>query len=312
MIGLNTLRPTGELAFARAGGRVIIYPGGVGYGVERYVDPTGSDARDGLSWTTPFATIQAAVDASVSGQGDRIYIMPGTYDENVVIEGKDYLSLIGVLPGGYARPDIVPAAGKAISVIASHGVTLQHLRAVSADDDAVHMEGNGFLIDDCVLDGDGNGATDALLRLRGNADDDSYTASEGIVRAVLFRGSGGYGLAFDTGDAPENGVGSTHCLIERCRFLDNTGIDIMALDTGGGTYAVQAAVIRDNTFEGPKNKTTWIDVETNLAATNTGVIAGNFFADDALDSTAVKMIGSGFVFVGNFDTVGVQDGSNFD
>lgn len=261
----------------------------------------------------PFETIEYALTKCESGRGDVIKLAPGTYEENVVIEGIDYVTIEGYEDiGGYGRPDIVPATGIAIDVVTSQGVVLRALRAASADDHVLRCDSNGFKFYDLVLDGDGNGATDAGLLLKGNADDDSYTASEGHVRDVLIRGSGGYGLALDTGDAPGNGVGVTHGLFERIRFIGNTGIDLIALDSGGGTYAVQTSVFRELEFMS-RNKATHLDIETNLGATNTGNLFRQcFFLDDTINTTAIKAAGTGSGFVGCYGLDGVIDGDALD
>lgn len=281
----------------------------VPFGNVWFVDAeNGDDTNSGTSASNAFATIGAAITAA--SPGDTIYVAVGSYAENVVI-AKDYITLIGAFVSGYARPDIVPATGKGLLVQAAQGFVGKHLRVVSTDDDSALNEGNGFWFQDCVFDGDGNAATDCGLRLKGNADDDSFTASEGLIESCLFRGSGGFGIGLDTGDAPTNGVGSTDNVIRGCRFYGNTAEDIMALDTGGGVHATQNLLVEGNHFAS-KNKTTYIDVQTNLAAANSGAIQGNWFAADAITGTEVKMVGSGFTFGGNFSNVGVVDGSGLD
>lgn len=261
-----------------------------------------------------FGTIQAAVNAAQPG--DVIFVQPGEYVENITIT-RDYITIVGAQLGGYGRPDIVAEAGGAALTVSGQGFVAKRCRFVTEDTDAVIQEGNGFVYEDCVFDGGNSEAvTEGLLRLKGNADDDGMTASEGKVIGCLFRGSLGFAIAFDTGDAPGNGVGSTHCEIgPDNRFLDNTGADLQTLDTGTGVYSVQDALIKGNYFEGPKNKATWIDFTTTnggAASDQTGCIAGNYFADDNIDTTAVAIVGTGFTFVGNYDTVGVQDGSGLD
>lgn len=260
-----------------------------------------------------YATIQEAVDAAQ--EGETIFVQPGEYVENITVS-TNYLTIIGAQVGGYGYPDIVAEAGGAALTVEAQGFVAKRCRFVTEDTDAVIQRGNGFKYEDCVFDGGNSEAvTEGLLRLKGKADDDSQTASEGKVINCLFRGSAGFAIAFDTGDAPGNGVGSTHNVIEGCRFIDNTGADLQTLDTGTGTYSVQDTIIRGNYFMEPKNKATWIDFTTangGAAGDQTGCIAGNYFADDNIDTTAVAMVGTGFTFVGNYDTVGVQDGSGLD
>jgi hypothetical protein len=263
--------------------------------------------------TYGYSTIAAAV--ADAREGDTIFVQPGEYVENITVT-TDYITIIGGQVGRYGFPDIVALAGGAALTVSAQGFVAKRCRFVTEDTDAVIQEGNGFVYEDCVFDGGNSEAvTEGLLRLKGNADDDSMTSSEGHIKGCLFRGSAGFAIAFDTGDAPGNGVGSTHCVVTGCRFIDNTGADLQTLDTGTGTYSVQDVLIKDNTFEQPKNKATWIDFTTangGAASDQTGTIAGNYFNDDALDATAVAMVGTGLCFVGNYDTVGVQDGSAFD
>lgn len=298
------MQSTGKVFFVNGGD--VAVPLGV----------VGADGGPG-TYERPFATIQAAIDRCISGRGDVIYVLPGSYVENVVVDEIDYLQIIGVMVSGYARPDIVPTSGKALTVSSSQGFAAKHFRmaAPAADTDLVLQEGNGFIYYDCVFDGDSTqGNAKGLLRLKGNADDDSFTASEGIIKGNLFRGSGGVGIIFDTGAAPGNGVGCTDDIIEENRFYLNDQADIVTQDSGTGTYSVQTTLIRANHFM-TKNKSVYIDFTTangGAASDQTGAINDNIFATDSLTTTNVAMVGTGFTFTGNLDTVGIQDGSGFD
>jgi len=260
-----------------------------------------------------YSTIQAALNAAQ--EGETVFVQPGTYIENLVVT-TDYVTIVGAQVSGYGRPDIVAEAGGPALTVTAQGFVARGCRFVTEDDDAVVQEGNGFRYEDCVFDGGNSEAvTDALVRLKGNADDDSFTASEGVIVGCLFRGSLGFGLLFDTGDAPNNGVGCTDDVVRDCRFYGNTAADIATADTGGGVYSAKNCIIEFNVFAAPKNKATWIDFTTSnggAASDQTGCIAGNYFNDDNIDATAVAMVGTGFCFVGNYDTVGVQDGSGLD
>ena len=48
-----------------------------------YVSPNGSDANNGTSPNTPFATIQAAIDAVGNTSSQTIVIGSGTYNESL-------------------------------------------------------------------------------------------------------------------------------------------------------------------------------------------------------------------------------------
>ena len=254
-----------------------------------------------------YPTIQAAINAAKPG--DVIYVQPGEYDENLVVT-TDYLTIVGAQVGGYGRPDIVPSSGVGLTVTAQGFVCKRVRFAAAASSAAVNQQGNGFAYENCVFDGDGAGTTGLLLK--GNADDDSFTASEGRVVDCLFRGAA-VALAFDTGDAPGNGVGCTHDEVIGCRFIDNTQ-DIVTLDSGTGTYSVQDTVIWGCYFL-DKNKANYIDLTTangGAASDQTGLIANCFFATDSITTTNIAMVGTGFALVGCCDTVGVQDGSGLD
>ena len=285
-------------------------------GVIYYVNnlhTNANDDHDGTDPLYPLETIAAALANVVSGRGDKIEVAPGTYEENLVVT-KDYVTIAASMPGGYARPDIAPTAGIAL-VNRSQGLVCLGLRFVSEDSDTVRIEGNGFKFFDCVFDGSaGQAATEAALRLWCHATDDSYTASEGLFEDCLIRNSNGYGVAFDV-QAALVGVGPTHNVFHRCRFISNVAEDIIALATAAGVYSLQ-----DNLFEGchigmgtSKNKATHIDISTNNGATNTGnVFAGCYINDDTVDGTAYKGAGTGSSLIGCYSLDGVIDGSALD
>lgn len=315
--------PQSTLHSAWAGGSLVVYPGGIGQGVEFYVDSVnGTTGAGGLSWKDAVPTIQAAVDKCTSNQGDRVFIAgaPTAYAENVTITNKHLLSLVGVYAAGWGRPDIVPATGKALAIDNSHGTVLEHLRLSSTNDsDGVTNEGNGFLFNDCVFDGtSAQGATRANLRLVGDATSSSYTASEGLIVNCLIRGSGGIGLAFQHANAP-SGVGVSDVEVRKTRFYGNTGADIatVAGASGGGAGIVSNLLIEKNKFM-TFRKTTYLDMDQASFAggdllLNTGMIAANYFADDAaLNATKIDISGTSMSFVGNFNAIGIVDGSTFE
>ena len=275
----------------------------------------GSDGNSGQDPTQAFATIQRAIDLAGDGRGDTIFVFPGSYEENLIVN-KDYLTITAAMVSGYAKPDIVPTSGLALYNQAAQGMVLQNLRlaAPAEDIDLMRIEGNGYKIINCVLDGDAAQGNDkGLVRLKGNDTDDSYTASEGVIFGCLFRGSGGVGLIFDTAEVAV-GVGETDVLVDSCVFIANDQSDIVTADTGPGLYSVQRSEIFECRFM-TKNKTNYIDLTTSnggAAGDQNGAITGNRFAADAIDATRVAMVGTGFVFNGNYDTVGLVDGSALD
>lgn len=283
-----------------------------------YVDGSqGNDKNDGLTWKSSLATINQAIDNAQSG--DTIYVFPGSYAENVVVD-KDYISIIGAQINGYGRPDVVPTSGKALYVSAAQGFYCWGVRfaAPAADTDLILHEGNGFEYDNCVFDGSATmGAAKGLLRLKGKDTDDSYTASEGIVHNCLFRGAtSAIAVIFDDAAAPGNGVGCSDVTIgPNNKFVGNT-LDVATADTGGaGTvYSIVRGLIVGNQFC-DKNKATYIDLTTSnggAASAQTGAINNNSFDMDTVTTTRIKMVGTGFAGAGNFYTVGVADFSGLD
>lgn len=279
-------------------------------GVARYVDAASTSADgDGKTRGTAFQTVQDAIDAAA--EHDVLFLYPGTYNETLVVT-TDYLTIVGVQTG-YGRPDVTPTIGTPLTVTAQ-GFRCERVR-FAADDgtDAVIQEGNGFLYNDCVFDG-ATDANEAGLRLKGNADDDSFTASEGVVSNCLVRGNA-FGILFDTGAAPTNGVGCTHNVIVGCRFIDNTSPDVATADTGGGVYSAQDNVVRGCSFAEPKNKATWIDFTTSnggAASDQTGTFEDCYFNDDTVDTTAIAIVGTGVGVVGCHSLDGEFDGSGLD
>src|SRR3990167_7836067 len=98
----------------------------------------GSDNHDGLHPQDAVATIQEAIDRAQSG--DIILIFPGTYEENLIIDEKDYITLMGAIKGRYGWPDVNPTTGMALHSIQSQGLVLRQLRLVTDADSDVDGE----------------------------------------------------------------------------------------------------------------------------------------------------------------------------
>lgn len=297
-----------SLGIPLVGAGLISIPNGRG-GLVWFVDTTnGSDGNQGLDPTQPLKTIGQAILKAGNGTGDTIYVFPGTYAEALTVN-KDYLAIIGATMAGYAKPDI--GGGLALTVSAQ-GFMSRHCRYYGVADDTIVQEGNGFLYDDCVFDGDLTASKG--VRLVGSPTSSSLSASEGRIQNCLFRGCA-LGLIFDSAAIGGAGTGSTDNDVLGNRFYGNT-IDIAAAKTGaGGVYSVKTVRVLGNSFE-DKNKTTYIDITTNCdgaAGNQTGAIDGNYFAADAITAgNEVKLTGTGFTFTGNLYTVGIKDGSALD
>jgi hypothetical protein len=289
--------------------------GGLGPGQVFYVDATnGNDGNNGLSPTLtspsigPTRTIAHALGLCVADRGDTVFVFAGSYKENLTVS-KNGVTLAGALPGRYEWPDIEPTTGVPLT-ITGQGVVCARLRVAGTAADCCIQQGNGFTLDNMVFDGDGTAAK-AGLRLLGVAAATSKTASEGFILNSLFRGCA-IGVCFDTAAAP-NGVGSTDNLVQGCRFYSNT-LDIATADSGVGLYSCQLTDIIGNFFA-DKNKATYVDLTTangGAASDQTGTFMENGIASDTMSTTKIKAVGTGFTFAGNYDTVGIFDGSGLD
>jgi hypothetical protein len=212
---------------------------------------------------------------------------------------------------------VVPASGVALTVT-GQGFFCQHMRFAGNTSDTAIQNGNGFLYDDCVFDGDaGQAASEACLRLVPHATDDGLTASEGCIQNSLFRGSTtGAGIIFQYGLATGAGVGSSDNVIVNNRFYGN-GVDLLSAtnSSGGGT-----GMFTRMTYTGNQHLTggaayVYADFAAGAAGDLTGnsaIFSGNYFADDALIAAQFVIAGNtSCFFVGNYDAAGLVDGSAF-
>ena len=119
----------------------------VGY-TAYYVDGTiGSNEYDGLTWETPFLTIQHAIDESESWA--KIYVKAGSYSEMVTIpSGKENTQLIGEKQG---TTIIYPAvAGYPLTINSNWCI----VKSITAKTDwggfAIFVSGDRNLVQDCL------------------------------------------------------------------------------------------------------------------------------------------------------------------
>lgn len=291
----------GPLSIPGPNGRAIFVNGSIGSGV-----------ADGTI-DNPYKTITLALAASEAG--DTIFIFPATYNETLVVT-KDYITLAGAQYAGFARPDIGPTATTQVALtVQGQGFMAKHCRFFGNAADVVVQNGNGFLFQDCVFDGDATAAKAGLRLLPaaiGSTTDTSHTASEGLVTGCLFRGNAN-GIIFDDAVAPL-GVGSTDNQINGNTFYSNT-VDIASADSGtASTYSLQLTDITNNVFA-DKNKAVYIDFVTangGPASAQTGTIANNYFAQtSALTNVMIKVAGTGFTVIAAYSTLGITNASAF-
>ena len=285
----------------------------------------GSDGASGLDVDHPLASITAALAKCTSGAGDTVWVYPGTYDEAVTVS-KDYVRLIGVR-SGYGRPDVAPSSGtsRPLFIDNAQGVTVRSLRFVpdGIAVDTAKIEGNGYLIEDCVFDGDAaQGATNGLLVLQGDADDASYTASEGRIYGNYFRGSGstavaGAQIGIDIRHAAlPSGVGCSDVEIVGNRFIGNlVDLKSTAAASGGGAGIYNNFLIAGNWFLSVGAAYVYGDLDQADAAaadTDSGLVSGNYFADEAIVAGQFDIATRpNVMFVGNYDAAGLINGAAF-
>jgi len=133
------------------------------FGQKYYVGgPNGSNGNSGLSKTSAFGTIQAAITAQIAysqGYGDVIYVAPGTYAESLTGDLED-VTLIGCgsMPGAVR---IRPTDGSAYRGIMTRAAIRNMLLANSSDSNPLYaalsitkMEDS--LVDNCQIAGVNN------------------------------------------------------------------------------------------------------------------------------------------------------------
>lgn len=273
---------------------------------------------DGSSPDSCLATIGAALTRAHSG--DTILVFPGSYDENLTVT-TDYISIIGATLAGYARPDIVPTAGTALTVSTGQGFVARHLRFYSADSDTVVQNANGAAYTDCVFDGDsGQASTETNLRLVPSATDDSYSASENRFIDCQFRYSNGSGVTFQHALAAGGGEGTSDNQFYGCVFTANAVSDLISkVNTNGGGAGIYLRLLVNRcNFQTVGASFKYINLSAGAAGdltANSCLISGNWFADEALTGGTGNQIDLGgqskAMFVGNFDCIGLVNGAAF-
>lgn len=220
----------------------------------KYVDgASGSDANDGLSVTTAWATIQKAFDSSV--WGDSVFIRGGTYVEHPVLNVSNVY--FRNFPGEQVFIDGDPSLGSTIITIEGHyhitikGLTIQGLITAGAIGILI-WGGEQGMVQNVLLDSievTGIGWTDDAAAIPGPDDNAQPIVVLGEVNAVfnpqvrnsrVHNNITGYSeaIAFD-------GFVSNFDVIG-CEVFDNTNIGICA----GGNYDVFATPELDHSNYG--------------------------------------------------------------
>lgn len=210
-----------------------------------FVDASASPGGDGSGWNRALVTLQAALDRTVAGRGDEVWMAQGTYlpdegpgrtdgDRHATFTLKDGVALYGGFAGGEGKlAERDPSA---------HRTVLSGEIANDPGGHALHVvtAGNGT-----VLDG--------LVVTRGNANSRStaWTLKGGAVRplpedaAITARG-----CVFADNRAIVGGVtgGGKWTAID-CRFLRNRAESVAGVMEEGDWEAI-GCVFADNESEG--------------------------------------------------------------
>lgn len=267
-----------------------------------YVDAAAGTGGGGSSWGDAYDTIAKAITRAAAG--DTIYVVRGTYAENLVVTAKHHLTFVNATPGANAhRVSVAPASGIALDVAQSDRCRFYGFRFVGVSAVGVRTDGESGYFEDCDFTSDTSHGIEFL-----GATDTDNTGSGTTLYKCLFRECGGAGIRLSKGTGVVLGIQATNVNVWNCQFYLNTGDDIDD-DAGSGspTYFYQWD-ISGNKFM-TRNKTVYLDMDGGVSLEC--LISDNYFADDAgLDATKIALA-TGAVFAGNFQAAGVVDGSTF-
>lgn len=246
----------------------------------------GSSGNDGKSWDRALDTIQAAVDLSGDGTADVIYCAPHKYQENVIIEDHESLTIIAIVPGWTTRirasDGATKYAGTTSSYTAQGFCFLVLSRNVTIS--GFCLDGGGAYAGAYIGDG---GAITAVGGLPASTDNNSANC---VITNCLFVG-GNLGVAL-------HGC-SDNCLIEGNVFQEQTGVGVAVL--AGSNRTNQRPIIRKNTFFAGASSTYGVD-ENNSATSIGTVVQENAFVERTSQWTfAVRFQAAGVHFIlGNY------------
>lgn len=169
-----------------------------------YVAADGNDANGGTGWDDAFATIQAGVDATSSG--DTVYIGSGTYAETVDLDtgNKENVTLDGI-----DKTAIISHNNNAYGIIAENGTVAKNLTVNLTNGTAAGTSGfrggkTGIVIENCSITGGSDGvylvsATAPIIKSSTiNATYDALsvsTATNVLVESCTISTDGTYGVA---------------------------------------------------------------------------------------------------------------------
>ena len=150
-----------SLSTRRAGGNTVLYPSSV-RGTEFYVDSVnGSASNDGLSWSTPLITLDAAIGKCTADVGDIVYLAPlhaeseATAATSIATMDVSGVQVIGI-GNGSNIPTFTLGAADAIFSISATNCRLSNVKITSSIADcaigvSVAATADGLMIDNCVF-----------------------------------------------------------------------------------------------------------------------------------------------------------------
>ncbi len=276
-----------------------------------FVDKAGVDTNDGLSLTQAKLTVQAALNAATSGDGTRIIIGSGTYQENLTISKNDITLVAGVPKGNSERVAIAPATGIALTVGDCWRFIAKDIRFAGTSAVGVRHSGEGAVFDNCDFTSD----TTHGFQFFSSTTTVDYTGSGTTLYKCLFRDCGGAGLRH-TSDTdvshPNYGIQATNVNVWECQFYTNTGDDIDDdAQAGSPTYFYQWDISGNKFMTRNKNGASAKYLDMDGGVSQDCLISNNFFASDEAFDTDNIDIATGAVFAGNYAAAGLIDGSSF-
>jgi len=248
-------------------------------------DPGANNNNDGTNPAAPLLTIGTAILRAISGRGDVIVVMPGTYVENLIVAEND-ISIIGAIDGA---PPVISPVGAAT---------------------ALTVTANDFYMENVTVDGLTTGIPAVItgnnVKLVNCAFNRALAANDGLtilgacptvnIIGCLFSTNAVAGLRLEN---TAGGVFPTTVTVEKCTFMRNVTNAIADTDNAAGGETFATLFIHSNKFQGAGAAYVYINL-TDPGAAGLGLISDNYFAD--ADVVAAQIVRPAGVFCsGNHD-----------
>lgn len=296
MTGVNSItNPQGQVLLGSNGALPMTF------GTSRFVSTLGSDQLDGLSTTSPYATIQKAVNNS--NPGDVIYIAPGSYNESVQFAFADsYITLIGL--GAKGSVAIAP------STAAAHALTFNCNGLVCVNIDFASPTGATY-----TVSGTGSACRFYSCKFEGaDTSGASFNWGPGSVANIAagLAGRGGDLQLYDCEFAwTYNGVTftasdfgqATEIYMEDCWFHDTSATSLLGVPGAFGIGSVGDLTVVNCVFSRAEDGTKPSDFVNVNDAADVGSFSGNRFAL-ATNAAADLKVGAKVLWMANATEAG--------